>query len=132
MYSVNLKQMIESQYCVCSNVLVIPSYSSLFPLYNFCFSWFLISVILRCIRTSREGRFKTRTGIFSTFIGITFERNEIFSWCKLHDKEGIKGFNLIYIFNFFWTFDALNRGRIVFFNGGNDDNLYQNICFDHV
>jgi hypothetical protein len=31
----------------------------------------------------------------STFIGITFERNEIFSWCKFHDKEDIKGFNLI-------------------------------------
>jgi hypothetical protein len=30
------------------------------------------------------------------------------------------------------TFDTLNRGRTVFFNGGNDDNLYQNICFDHV
>jgi hypothetical protein len=28
------------------------------------------------------------------------------------------------------TFDTLNRGRIVFFNGGNDDNLYQNICFN--
>ena len=28
------------------------------------------------------------------------------------------------------TCDALNRGRTVFFNGGNDDNLYQNICFD--
>jgi hypothetical protein len=33
---------------------------------------------------------------------------------------------------FFFAFDALIRGRIVFFNGGNDDNLYQNICFDHV
>jgi hypothetical protein len=42
----------------------------------------------------------------STFIGITFEQNE--------------------------TFDTLNHGRTVFFNGGNDDNLYQNICFDHV
>jgi hypothetical protein len=30
------------------------------------------------------------------------------------------------------TFDTLNRDRTVFFNGGNDDNLYQNICFDHV
>jgi hypothetical protein len=30
------------------------------------------------------------------------------------------------------TFDTLNRGRTVFFNDGNDDNLYQNICFDHV
>ena len=30
------------------------------------------------------------------------------------------------------TFDTLNRGRTVFFNGGNDDNLYQNICFDHI
>jgi hypothetical protein len=30
------------------------------------------------------------------------------------------------------TFDTLNCGRTVFFNGGNDDNLYQNICFDHV
>jgi hypothetical protein len=30
------------------------------------------------------------------------------------------------------TFDTLNRGRTVFFNGGNDDNLYQNICYDHV
>jgi hypothetical protein len=30
------------------------------------------------------------------------------------------------------TFDILNRGRTVFFDGGNDDNLYQNICFDHV
>ena len=30
------------------------------------------------------------------------------------------------------TFDTLNRGRTVFFNGGNDDNLYQNNCFDHV
>jgi hypothetical protein len=30
------------------------------------------------------------------------------------------------------TFDTLNRGRTVFFNGGNDDNLYQNICIDHV
>jgi hypothetical protein len=30
------------------------------------------------------------------------------------------------------TFDTLNRGRTVFFNGGNDDNLYQNIWFDHV
>jgi hypothetical protein len=29
-------------------------------------------------------------------------------------------------------FDTLNRGRTVFFNGGNDDSLYQNICFDHV
>jgi hypothetical protein len=27
---------------------------------------------------------------------------------------------------------CLNRGRTVFFNRGNDDNLYQNICFDHV
>ena len=25
-----------------------------------------------------------------------------------------------------------NRGRTVFFNGVNDDNLHQNICFDHV
>jgi hypothetical protein len=25
-----------------------------------------------------------------------------------------------------------NRGRTVFFNGGNVDNLYQNICFGHV
>ena len=32
----------------------------------------------------------------STFIGITFERNEIFSWCKFHNKEEIKGFNMIY------------------------------------
>jgi hypothetical protein len=32
---------------------------------------------------------------FSTFIGITFKRNEIFSWCKFHNKEDIKGFNLI-------------------------------------
>jgi hypothetical protein len=31
----------------------------------------------------------------STFIGITFEWNEIFSWCKFHNKEDIKGFNLI-------------------------------------
>jgi hypothetical protein len=30
------------------------------------------------------------------------------------------------------TFDTLNRGRTVFSNGGNDNNLYQNICFDHV
>jgi hypothetical protein len=30
------------------------------------------------------------------------------------------------------TFDTLNRGRTVFFNGGNDDNLYQSNCFDHV
>jgi hypothetical protein len=30
------------------------------------------------------------------------------------------------------TFDTLNRGRTVFFNGGNDDNLYQNMCLDHV
>ena len=30
------------------------------------------------------------------------------------------------------TFDTLNRGRTVFFISGNDDNLYQNICFDHV
>jgi hypothetical protein len=30
------------------------------------------------------------------------------------------------------TFDTLNCGRTVFFSGGNDDNLYQNICFDHV
>ena len=30
------------------------------------------------------------------------------------------------------TFDTLNQGRTVFFNGGNNDNLYQNICFDHV
>jgi hypothetical protein len=30
------------------------------------------------------------------------------------------------------TFDILNRGRTVFFDGGNDDNLYQNIYFDHV
>ena len=37
-----------------------------------------------------------RTGIFSMFIGITFERNKIFSWCKFHNKEEIKGFNLIY------------------------------------
>jgi hypothetical protein len=29
----------------------------------------------------------------STFIGITFERNKIFSWCKFHNKEDIKGFN---------------------------------------
>jgi hypothetical protein len=28
------------------------------------------------------------------------------------------------------TFDTLNRGRTVFFNGGNADNLYQNICFE--
>jgi len=28
----------------------------LFPFYNFCFSWFLISVILQCIRTSRESQ----------------------------------------------------------------------------
>jgi hypothetical protein len=27
---------------------------------------------------------------------------------------------------------TINRGRTVFFNGGNDDNLHQNICFDHV
>jgi hypothetical protein len=51
---------------------------------------------------------------FSTFIGITFERNELFSWCKFHNKE------------------EESKGRTVFFNGGNDDNLYQNICFDHV
>jgi hypothetical protein len=25
-------------------------------------------------------------------------------------------------------FDTLNRGRTVYFNGGNGDNLYQNIC----
>jgi hypothetical protein len=25
----------------------------------------------------------------SAFIGITFERNEIFSWCKFHNKEDI-------------------------------------------
>ena len=30
------------------------------------------------------------------------------------------------------TFDTLNRDRTAFFNGGNDNNLYQNICFDHV
>ena len=30
------------------------------------------------------------------------------------------------------TFDTLNRGRTVFFNGENYDNLYQNICFDHA
>jgi hypothetical protein len=38
---------------------------------------------------------KTRTGIFITFIGITFEHNEIFSWCKFHNKEEIKGFNMM-------------------------------------
>ena len=69
----------------------------------------------------------------STFIGITFERNEILSWCKFHNKEEIKGFNLIYsLKKNILTFDTLNRGRTVFFNRGNDDNLYQNICFDHV
>ena len=34
----------------------------------------------------------------STFIGIIFERNEIFSRCTFHNKEDIKGFNLIYSF----------------------------------
>ena len=48
------------------------------------------------------------------------------------NKEEIKGFNLIYSFKKILTFDTLNRGRTVFFNGENDDNLYQNICFDHV
>jgi hypothetical protein len=32
------------------------------------------------------------------------------------------------VFRKILTFDTLNRGRTVFFNGGNDDNLYQNIC----
>jgi hypothetical protein len=93
---------------------------------------FNLIVFLRYLDLNYRGRFITRTGIFSTSIGITFERNEIFSWRKLHDKEGIKGFNLIQSLKKKFPFDALNRGRIVFFNGGNDDNLYQNICFDHV
>jgi hypothetical protein len=47
-------------------------------------------------------------------------------------KKGLKALSWYKVFNFIFTFDALNLGRIVFFNGGNDDNLYQNICFDHV
>ena len=43
----------------------------------------------------RGGDLKTGQVFSSTFIGITFERNEIFSWCKFHNKEDIKGFNLI-------------------------------------
>ena len=38
-------------------------------------------------------------------------------------KKGLKALIWYKVFNFFFTFDALNRGRIVFFNGGNDDNL---------
>ena len=52
-------------------------------------------VFSRYLDLNYRCRLITRTGIFSTFIGITFVRNEIFSWCKFHDKEEIKGFNLI-------------------------------------
>jgi hypothetical protein len=47
-------------------------------------------------------------------------------------KKGLKDLIWYKVFYFFFPFDALNRGRTIFFNGGNDDNLYQNICFDHV
>ena len=47
-------------------------------------------------------------------------------------EKGLKALIWYKVYNFFLTFDALNRGRIVFFNSGNDDNLYQNICFDHA
>ena len=55
----------------------------------------------------------------------------------LHDvnsiiKKRLKALILYTVFKKILTFDTLNRGRTVFFNGGNDDNLYQNICFDHV
>ena len=60
----------------------------------------------------------------STFIGITFEQNEIFSRCKFHNKEDIKGFKLMYkVFKKIVTFDTLNRGRTVFFNGGKPGRL---------
>ena len=51
---------------------------------------------IKCCLSIFEGEGLKPGQVFSsTFIGITFERNEIFSWCKFHNKEDIKGFNSI-------------------------------------
>jgi hypothetical protein len=47
-------------------------------------------------------------------------------------KKILKALIWYKVFKKILTFDTLNRGRTVFFNGGNDDNLYQNICFEHI
>jgi hypothetical protein len=47
-------------------------------------------------------------------------------------KKRLKALIWYKVFNFVLTFDTLNCSRTVLFNGGNDDNLYQNISFDHV
>jgi hypothetical protein len=57
---------------------------------------------------------------------ITFERNEIFSWCKSIIKKRLKALIWYTVFKKILTFDTLNRGRTVFFNGGNDDKSYTN------
>jgi hypothetical protein len=44
-------------------------------------------------------------------------------------KKRLKALILYIVFKKILTFDTLNRGRTVFFNGGNDDNLYQNIKY---
>ena len=47
-------------------------------------------------------------------------------------KKGLKALIWYKVLIIFFSFDTLNRGMTVFFNGGNDDNLHQNIYFDHV
>ena len=55
----------------CSICPVKNEFSSIYFPFNFI-------VFLRYLDLNYRGRFITRTGIFITFIGITFVRNEIF------------------------------------------------------
>jgi hypothetical protein len=76
-------------------LVVVPQIIDGVPTPPSIFSWKSPEHKVCCLSIFEGEGLKPGQVFSSTFIGITFKRNEIFSGCKFHNKEDIKGFNLI-------------------------------------